>query len=85
MAGQAEGYGLEKQMKQQLLKSIHAGGPIAPGSILNSVVTRDHLGRCVGRILDEKVPRIVDEAEMEDKKNWCTSRGEVRSCQRNPE
>ena len=56
-------------MKQQQLKSIHAGGPIAPGSVLESAVTRDHLGRCVGRILDEKVPRIVDEAEKEDKKS----------------
>ena len=69
MAGQAEGYGLEKQMKQQLLKSIHAGGPIAPGSVRKSVVTRDHLGKCVGQILGEKVPQIVDEAEMEDKKS----------------
>ena len=56
MAGQAEGYGLEKQMKQQLLKSIHAGGPIAPGSVLRSGVTQDHLGKYICRILDEKVP-----------------------------
>ena len=56
-------------MKQQLLKSIHAGGPIAPGSVQKSVVTQDHLGKCVGQILGEKVPRIVDEAEMEDKKS----------------
>ena len=56
-------------MKQQLLKSIHAGGPIAPGSVRKSVVTRDHLGKCVGQTLGEKVPRIVDEAEMEDKKS----------------
>ena len=85
MAGQAEGYGLEKQMKQQLLKSIHAGGPIAPESVLKSVVTPDRLGKCVGLILDEKVPRTADEAEMEDKKNRYTSRGGVRSCQRSPE
>ena len=37
-------------------------------------MTQDHLGKCVGQILDEKVPRIADEAEMEDKKNWYTSR-----------
>ena len=85
VAGQAEGYGLEKQMKQQLLKSIHAGGPIVPGSVLKSGVTQYHLGKCVGWILDEKVHRITDKAKTEDKKNWCTSQGGVRSCQKNPE